>query len=114
MYAATYVATKVSTNQTATLKLEGNTIASNAYAITAGVPAWENSALVVDGERYLLGGVLTVTVTLRDAANNPVTGQQEKLAAGINVRNATLKDAWATRATVPTVRPTPPTRWVTT
>jgi adhesin/invasin len=97
VYTATYVAAKVSTNQTATLRLGSSSIASNAYTITAGAPAWESSVIAVDGERYLLGGVLTVTVTLKDAANNPVTGQQEKLTAGVNVGNATLKDTWSSK-----------------
>ncbi|EOG2476904.1 TPA: hypothetical protein SMF39_004390, partial [Serratia marcescens] len=55
----------------------------------------ETSAISVDGAHYLLGGVLTVTVTLKDVAGNSVSGEEGKLATAVKVPNAELKGVWA-------------------
>ncbi|MGP2888770.1 hypothetical protein ACTVM7_20095, partial [Serratia marcescens] len=94
IYTATYVAVTASINQTATLRLGNSSVPSGTYAITPGAPARENSVIIVSGARYLLGGVLTVTVTLKDAAGNSVSGEEGKLATVVKVPNAELKEVW--------------------
>ncbi|MGP3159468.1 hypothetical protein ACTVR5_12540, partial [Serratia marcescens] len=93
-YTATYVAVTASINQTATLRLGNSSVPSGTYTITPGVPAQETSAISVDGARYLPGGVLTVMVTLKDAAGNSISGEEGRLATVVKVPNTEPKEAW--------------------
>ncbi|MCW7680235.1 hypothetical protein OM393_24470, partial [Serratia bockelmannii] len=96
-YRATYVARVAGNNQTATLKLSGEVRPSNKYAITAGPAVPDTSTIDVDGERYMAGGDMKVTVTLKDAAGNAVSGQTDSL-KDVAVPNAVLKGAWTETA----------------
>ncbi|MBN5226943.1 invasin, partial [Serratia ureilytica] len=96
-YRATYVARIAGNNQTATLKLSGEVRPSNKYAITAGPAVPDTSTIDVDGERYIAGGDMKVTVTLKDAAGNAVSGQTASL-KDVKVPNAVLKGAWTETA----------------
>ncbi|KFF76754.1 hypothetical protein IY40_22340, partial [Serratia marcescens] len=96
-YRATYVARIAGNNQTATLKLSGEVRPSNKYAITAGPAVPDTSTIDVDGERYIPGGDMKVTVTLKDAQGNAVSGQADSL-KDVKVPNAVLKGAWTETA----------------
>ncbi|MEL5664699.1 invasin, partial [Serratia ureilytica] len=96
-YRATYVARVAGNNQTATLKLSGEVRPSNKYAITAGPAVPDTSTIDVDGERYIAGGDMKVTVTLKDAAGNAVSGQADSL-KDVKVPNAVLKGTWTETA----------------
>ena len=96
-YRATYVARVAGNNQTATLKLSGEVRPSNKYAITAGPAVPDTSTIDVDGERYISGGDMKITVTLKDAADNAVSGQTDSL-KDVAVPNAVLKGAWTETA----------------
>ncbi|MCU6162193.1 Ig-like domain-containing protein, partial [Enterobacter bugandensis] len=93
-YTGIYTATTAGTGLKAALKLSGwgGTVTSAAYAITAAVPAEANSAIAVDNTTYIAGSDIRVTVTLKDAGNNPVTGAAASLTSGsVTVPNAVLK-----------------------
>ncbi|HID8211412.1 TPA: hypothetical protein ACXIGT_004771, partial [Serratia marcescens] len=96
-YRATYVARIAGNNQTATLKLSGEVRPSNKYAITAGPAVPDTSTIDVDGERYIPGGDMKVTATLKDAQGNAVSGQADSL-KDVAVPNAVLKGAWTETA----------------
>ncbi|EMY6607637.1 invasin, partial [Salmonella enterica] len=93
-YTATYVAETVSADNRATLALSGwgAPQQSEAYAITAAAPDQANSAIKTDATTYASGADMTVTVTLKDAADNAVTGASSSLTAdAVKVPNAALK-----------------------
>ncbi|WP_253384099.1 invasin domain 3-containing protein [unidentified bacterial endosymbiont] len=93
-YTATYTAMTTSSGNRATLCLAGWSTGSQSgeYAITADSPASVNSAIGLDSTTYIAGSDMTVTVTLKDAQDNPVSGQAAALTAGaVTVPNATLK-----------------------
>ncbi|WP_223803955.1 inverse autotransporter beta domain-containing protein [Kluyvera sp. CRP] len=98
-YTATYTAKTVSTNNQATLKLSGwsEPAKSGAYAITAGAVAQAKSVIDTDATTYTAGADMRVTVTLKDAQDNAVTGASSSLTAdAVEVPNATLKGSgWA-------------------
>ncbi|MGP3284259.1 inverse autotransporter beta domain-containing protein, partial [Serratia bockelmannii] len=96
-YRATYVARIAGNDQTATLKLSGEVRPSNKYAITAGSAVPDTSTIDVDGERYMAGGDMKVTVTLKDAQGNAVSGQTDSL-KDVAVPNAELKGTWTETA----------------
>ncbi|HGE8289445.1 TPA: hypothetical protein ACGD4M_005026, partial [Serratia marcescens] len=96
-YRAAYVARIAGNNQTATLKLSGEVRPSNKYAITAGPAVPDTSTIDVDGGRYIPGSDMKVTVTLKDAAGNAVSGQADSL-KDVKVPNAVLKGAWTETA----------------
>ncbi|MBH2951073.1 hypothetical protein I5Q45_18595, partial [Serratia marcescens] len=98
-YRATYVARIAGNNQTATLKLSGEVRPSNKYAIAAGPAVPDTSTIDVDGERYMAGGDMKVTVMLKDAQGNPVSGEQDTLTPVVKVANAELKAAWTESST---------------
>ncbi len=82
-YTATYTAYTVVTARTATLdlgKLDGTgTKASAAYTIKASDPVKQNSSIRFDKASYYTNTGMQLTVTLKDAAGNPVTGKAIKL-----------------------------------
>ncbi|MEL5381837.1 invasin, partial [Serratia ureilytica] len=65
------------------------------YAITAGVVA--KVELSLDKASYVSGEAMTVTVTLKDAQGNAVSGQADSL-KDVAVPNAVLKGAWTETA----------------
>ncbi|MGJ7119449.1 invasin, partial [Morganella morganii] len=94
VYTATYTAGKAGTNLKATLTLSGWTagVSSEAYAITAGTATQGTSAIKTDKATYVSGTDMKVTVTLKDAQGNPVSGQASVLTADtVTVSNAALK-----------------------
>ncbi len=94
-YRATYTAKTAGTGLKAELKLGGASATPVTYAITAGAPVQAMSAIALSGTQYLLGSVMLVTVTLKDAQGNAVIGRAATLTAGaVTVANATLKDNW--------------------
>ncbi len=52
---------------------------SNKYAVTAGSPVAEQSAIKVDKTSYTSGETIKVTVSLKDASGNAVVGQTDAL-----------------------------------
>ncbi|MFQ3395326.1 invasin domain 3-containing protein [Enterobacter mori] len=52
---------------------------SNKYAVTAGSPVAEQSAIKVDKTSYNSGETIKVTVSLKDASGNAVAGQTDAL-----------------------------------
>ncbi|ENG8909869.1 inverse autotransporter beta domain-containing protein [Salmonella enterica] len=93
-YTATYVAETVSADNRATLALSGwgAPQQSEAYGITAAAPDQANSAIKTDATTYASGADMTVTVTLKDAADNAVTGASSSLTMyAVKVPNAALK-----------------------
>ncbi|MGJ7119364.1 hypothetical protein, partial [Morganella morganii] len=60
----------------ATLTLSGWTagVSSEAYAITAGTAAQSTSAIKTDKSTYTAGTDMKVSVTLKDAQGNTVSG----------------------------------------
>ncbi len=94
VYTAVYTAKTVSTDNKAALKLSGWTAGktSDAYAITAGTAAQGTSVIGVDNTTYVSGTDMTVTVTLKDAQGNSVSGQASALTADtVTVPNASIK-----------------------
>ncbi|RII74059.1 invasin, partial [Serratia odorifera] len=101
IYIARYVAGAVSTHQTATLRLGGETRPSGTYAITAGTVT--TATLAADKATYVAGSSLILTVTLKDAQGNPAPGQAGTLTAEtVKAANAELKGSWAETGTAGT------------
>ncbi|MEI9540124.1 invasin domain 3-containing protein, partial [Enterobacter cancerogenus] len=99
-YTATYTAGTAGTGLKATLKLAGwkDRDESGSYAITAATPDREKSAIAVDSTTYASGDDMKVTVTLKDASGNAVSGDQAALTAdAVAVPHAALKSgsSWA-------------------
>ncbi|MFM1348940.1 invasin domain 3-containing protein, partial [Yersinia proxima] len=95
-YSATYLAQTSGTGLKATLTLDGwgQSATSPAYTITVGAAAQVNSAIMTDKTTYTAGDEMTVTVTLKDASNNDVTGAAAALTTNaVKVANATLKSS---------------------
>ncbi|OUF04852.1 hypothetical protein AZ021_004517, partial [Enterobacter ludwigii] len=93
-YTATYAATTAGTGLKAVLKLAdwSGTTESAVYAITAGQPAQSQSGIVTDRDSYVTGEDMMVTVTLKDALGNAVTGASALLTGNaVTVPDATLK-----------------------
>ncbi|MFP2429090.1 hypothetical protein ACLEVL_24795, partial [Enterobacter ludwigii] len=75
-YTATYTAAQSGEGYTATLKLSGwSGKASDKYNITAGEASESKSGITRDQATYTAGDAVKVTVTLKDAHDNPVSGQ---------------------------------------
>ncbi|MEY0291252.1 invasin domain 3-containing protein, partial [Providencia rettgeri] len=93
-YTGTYVANTVGTGLKASVKLTDWTggVTSEAYAITVGNVVETTSIIVVDNTTYVAGTDITVTVTLKDAEGNVVSGQASALTSStVTVPNATQK-----------------------
>ncbi|MCW7684825.1 hypothetical protein OM409_24045, partial [Serratia bockelmannii] len=95
IYRTTYTAKTAGTGLQATLTLNGASATPVTYAITAGVVA--KAELSLDKASYVSGEAMTVTVTLKDAQGNPVSGQADSL-KDVAVPNAELKGAWTETA----------------
>ncbi|MCW7650676.1 invasin, partial [Serratia bockelmannii] len=95
IYRATYTAKTAGTGLQATLTLSGASATPVTYAITAGVVA--RAELSLDKASYVSDGEMTVTVTLKDAQGNAVSGQADSL-KDVKVPNAVLKGAWTETA----------------
>ena len=74
-YAANWTAQKAGTLLTASLELEGWRKETAPFAIVAGTPVQSESSLQTDKESYTVEDTLELTVTLRDAWKNPVSGK---------------------------------------
>ncbi|MFM1348942.1 invasin domain 3-containing protein, partial [Yersinia proxima] len=95
-YRATYLAQTSGTGLKATLTLDGwgQSATSPAYTITVGAAAQVNSAITTDKATYTAGDEMAVTVTLKDASNNGVTGAAASLTTdAVKVANATLQSS---------------------
>ncbi|SQA97940.1 Invasin [Cedecea neteri] len=93
-YTGTYTATTAGTGLKATVKLGGwdKPAESGAYAITATTPDQAKSAIKTDNTTYASGADMLITVTLKDANGNAVTGAAASLTTeAVTVVNATLK-----------------------
>ncbi|WP_328585642.1 beta-prism lectin domain-containing protein, partial [Morganella psychrotolerans] len=93
-YVRVYTAKTVSTGNTVSLKLSGwgSAAVSGAYAVTQGSVAQTESSVKTDKVTYTAGGDISVTVTLKDAQGNGVTGQQSVLTTeAVTVPNAGVK-----------------------
>jgi len=65
---------------------------STTVTLYATVPSQEKSSITTDSTSYVAGDDMTITVTLNDAAGNPVTGDAASLTADtVRVQNATVK-----------------------
>lgn len=65
---------------------------STTLTLTATAPAQGASSVALDNTAYVTGADMRVTVTLRDASGNAVSGQAGQLTpAAVQVANATLK-----------------------
>ncbi|MCW7650680.1 hypothetical protein OM401_24625, partial [Serratia bockelmannii] len=85
VYRATYTAKTAGSGLQATLTLNGASATPVTYAITAGVVA--RAELSLDKASYVSDGEMTVTVTLKDAQGNAVSGQADSL-KDVKVPNA--------------------------
>ncbi|MFM1348933.1 inverse autotransporter beta domain-containing protein, partial [Yersinia proxima] len=95
-YRATYLAQTIGAGLKATLTLDGwsQPATSPVYIIKAGMPVQASSAINTDKTTYTAGDEMTVTVTLKDASNNGVTGAAASLTTNaVKVANATLKSS---------------------
>ncbi|TNL01083.1 invasin, partial [Kosakonia cowanii] len=93
-YTAAYRAITAGTELRAAVRLPGWSAAkqSEAYAITATAPDRAKSGIATDSGSYTSGEDMTVTVTLKDARGNAVTGAASSLTTDtVTVQNATLK-----------------------
>ncbi|WP_202906075.1 inverse autotransporter beta domain-containing protein, partial [Morganella psychrotolerans] len=93
-YDRAYIAEKSGAGLKASLKA-GNwdrAVQSSAYAITAGSVTQAESSVKTDKVTYTADGDISVTVTLKDAQGNGVTGQQSVLTTeAVTVPNADVK-----------------------
>ncbi|WP_226020051.1 invasin domain 3-containing protein [Serratia symbiotica] len=98
IYTRTYTAQQAGSALKATLKLpDWNSADESAtYAISAGEATQANSAITRDQDSYLAGSEMMVTVTLKDAQGNPISGQASALTNDrVQVANAAAKaTAW--------------------
>ncbi|MBQ0956127.1 inverse autotransporter beta domain-containing protein [Serratia symbiotica] len=98
IYTRTYTAQQVGTNLKARLQLNDwrGANSSPAYTIGAGAATQANSAITRDRDSYLADDEMMVTVTLKDAQGNPVSGQASALTNdSVQVAHATAKaTAW--------------------
>ncbi|WP_447746280.1 inverse autotransporter beta domain-containing protein [Enterobacter asburiae] len=93
-YTTTYTASTAGTGLKAALKLAAwsGATESAVYDITADQPAQSQSGIVTDRASYVAGEDMTVTVTLKDAQGNAVTGASALLTGNaVTVPDATLK-----------------------
>ncbi|MBT1866613.1 MULTISPECIES: inverse autotransporter beta domain-containing protein [Enterobacter] len=93
-YTATYTAGAAGTGLKASVTLSGwSTPAQSAdYAITAATAAQATSTITVDNTTYTSGSDIVVTVNLKDAQSNPVSGEVASLSGTtVTVPHATLK-----------------------
>ncbi|WP_367672833.1 invasin domain 3-containing protein, partial [Serratia symbiotica] len=97
-YTRTYTAQQAGTNLKARLQLPDWNSAdeSAAYTISAGEATQTNSAITRDQDSYVAGSEMMVTVTLKDAQGNPVSGQSAALTDDrVQVAHAATKaEAW--------------------
>ncbi|MGY6233016.1 inverse autotransporter beta domain-containing protein (plasmid) [Enterobacter asburiae] len=75
-YTRAYTAQNAGTGQKATLKLNGwsEAVESTTYDISTGAASEATSAISTDTALYASGNTMTLTVSLSDAAGNPVAG----------------------------------------
>ncbi|MBS0850167.1 invasin, partial [Citrobacter sp. JGM124] len=92
-YQRIYTATTVGSNLKASLQLSAWDAASEsaAYAITQGAPVQTGGTITTNATSYEAGADMTVTVTLRDAEGNGVSGLAGSLADTTTVQHATAK-----------------------
>ncbi|HDF2343442.1 TPA: inverse autotransporter beta domain-containing protein, partial [Morganella morganii] len=97
-YERVYTAQTVSTGNKALLELSGwgSAAESEVYAVTQGSVVQAGSAIALNKETYTAGDDITVTVMLKDAEGNGVTGQTGVLTTDtVTVPNAAVKaDVW--------------------
>ncbi|MEX9226031.1 invasin domain 3-containing protein, partial [Providencia rettgeri] len=93
-YSRVYLANMAGSDLLATLQLSdwnGDTV-SSPYTITSGSAVALNSTIAVDKATYASGDDMNVTVTLKDAQGNLVSGQAELLTSTtVKVPNSSLK-----------------------
>jgi len=93
-YTGRYTAQAAGTGLKAALQLGGwsSGVASEAYAITAADAVQTHAAIATDAASYVAGEDMVVTVTLKDAQDNPVSGQAAALTAdAVTVPNAAIQ-----------------------
>ncbi|ETO41076.1 invasin domain 3-containing protein, partial [Morganella sp. EGD-HP17] len=93
-YTRLYVAETAGTGLTAALRLTGwgADSVSSPYSVTSGSPVQLNSAIAVDNVTYASGDDIRVTVTLKDAQGNMVTGQSSSLTgSSVTVPGSSVK-----------------------
>ncbi|MFP2428773.1 hypothetical protein ACLEVL_22755, partial [Enterobacter ludwigii] len=103
-YAATYTANTAATGLKAELKLSGWTgpKQSDTYDIVAAGASESKSGITRDQATYTAGEPMTVKVTLKDAHDNPVTGQAGALdATAVTVGGTSNKPEVSWAETVP-------------
>ncbi|WP_284473514.1 invasin domain 3-containing protein [Serratia symbiotica] len=97
-YTRTYTAQQAGSALKATLQLPDWNSAdeSAAYTISAGEATQANSAITRDQDSYLTDDEMMLTLTLKDAQGNPVSGQASALTDDrVQVANAAAKaEAW--------------------
>lgn len=82
-------------NVTLTPTVNNITLSSAAVIINSTTPDEAKSDIGVDKTTYIVGDTITVTVTLRDAGNNPVMGKADELTdTNVRVQNAILSGKW--------------------
>ncbi|ETO41153.1 invasin domain 3-containing protein, partial [Morganella sp. EGD-HP17] len=91
-YTGTYVAHTAGTGLKATLQLGewGSAAESAVYTITPGSEDWRSSGIAVDNTSYISGSDITVTVTLKDAQGNALSGRADELAGRVEVGGDSL------------------------
>ncbi|HGM5420072.1 TPA: hypothetical protein ACKP1J_004501 [Serratia liquefaciens] len=94
-YVATYTAGVAGSALKATLTLADATQVSKEYDIYAAEAVVANSTIKLDKSEYVVGDAITVTVTLKDKASNPLVGEDSATLKGfVTVHGATLKEDW--------------------
>ncbi|HGM5420609.1 TPA: inverse autotransporter beta domain-containing protein, partial [Serratia liquefaciens] len=96
-YQAMYTAMAVGTGLKATLTLNGSAKSSIAYDIVTGDAVASTSTIALEQESYITGDRMQVTVTLKDAHDNPVSGKVAVLTpTAVNVSGAASQNVtWA-------------------
>ncbi|MDA8518056.1 inverse autotransporter beta domain-containing protein, partial [Citrobacter sp. Igbk 16] len=94
-YPGVYTVTVTSGTDAETLTLTpsvgGSTLSPAKVTISSVTPDAAKSAIKTDNTTYVAGSDMTVTVTLKDANDNAVTGVSASLDKAVTVANATLK-----------------------
>ncbi|WP_176555180.1 inverse autotransporter beta domain-containing protein, partial [Serratia marcescens] len=79
-------------------KYNGAAIGELSAAVTVTAGAVSEVRLAVDKDSYVSGSDIQVTVTLKDAQGNAVSGQASSLTDAVAVQHATLKGEWREQA----------------
>ncbi|SNY79856.1 Invasin beta-domain of outer membrane [Enterobacter sp. CC120223-11] len=95
-YSIIYVAQNLGYGLRMDLTLTGTTgkVQSAPFNIVAGPAREGNSTLSIDRTSYRLGENILVTVKLKDARNNPVSGETDWLSRSLSVPNSKQKGNW--------------------